>query len=289
VSLEFQNLLLSRQRHLSVFNSFSPPPQCSLSTAIPAAADLNKISTLCLYLATRKDCYRASALLERAVNMSALSIYIGSTLRTGPGGVHDKPSLDTLKLVLKYFWHDLPMSGKDTLKVKRLSIDHIDFGLCAYAVAAMLDPSILEEIKLFWVLNSASFIQALADKGIKLRALTNAVTWNEGRSNGGLVKLLSSYSGLEHLHLSCAYDNFTEQCTWDSISQHGSTLKTLLIDDVEPGLPGFRFEVNKKRKLPAFRAMLEKCPLLQQLAIRAPPLERCLWKDDAGFSELLVR
>lgn len=250
---------------------------------MPTSDEVSHVSCLQMLLKNGRDCDIAGQLLSQM------------------------PLVTTVAITLSDFWLDHTMGGKgetgrqvinkifssantnpNRLKVKILRIEGMSLKSAGVTLPTVLSLEGLEQLHLFLCRYTSRLCESLAELKLRLKMFCDQRAYNTPNP-GTLDAFLTSLQYLRVLRLSRDWrslDNY-ELCDWPSLLPCAHELRSLDLDEHDPGPDGVLF-LDTRRSLPGFQSFCDRASQLQQLSMRSPGLEKIHWDAAHGLKAVLV-
>lgn len=274
-------LLRTRQRCLANYQEQSLMPS-SKARIVPDKADLQLITSIQLYLCSRKGCARAGQLLRHATHVKHLDIAAAGDVDLG----NDNRGADHYEL-LDCLLTPSTVDGLDASKsrLERLTLQDLDLQLAGDLKWGDVLGSVRE-----LVVKDCEAVDILLNEWHfpAMRSAKVARAANYGQRPSAMTEFLEQANGLEELQIGQVY--VEEDCgfDWASLGPHAKSLRLLSLD--ESATPDWPF-VNGlyDRSYEALGQLYRSCSKLQQLALVMPKPGRETWERADGLIAFLVR
>ena len=237
-----------------------------------------------MYVSTTHDRERAAVILQRATSATSLSFTVPSDAYTLKGELRNISH----EVVQTVFSHWIKSECGAQLRLKRLRFEALHFTSCAALVATILDLSQLREVVMSKCWDTQLLMESLSQAKPELSVLIDDRAASARPKFGMLQTLLISCRGLTTLRVTDKpWSDIHDDFGWPTLARHGGSLRTLFLDDFNSEMLPYVKDDPQDRSIPAFRAAMLKCSVLEQLAIRVPSLDEADDEED-GPNAFLV-
>lgn len=163
---------------------------------------------------------------------------------------------------------------QNRLKVRILRIEGMSLKSAGVTLPTVLPLEGLEQLHLFSCRYTSRLCASLAGLKLHLKVLCDQRAYNEP-SPGTVDAFLTSLRWLRVLRLSRDWRSTSdfEPCDWPSLLPCAHELRSLDLDEHDPGPDGILF-LDTRRSLPGFKTFCDRASQLQQLSMRSPGLEK---------------
>jgi hypothetical protein len=179
-------------------------------------------------------------------------------------------------------------TNHNRLKVKILRIEGMSLKSAGVTLPTVLSFEGLEQLHLFRCRYTSRLCETLAELKLGLKVFCDQLAYNT--PNPGTVDaFLASLRYLRVLRLSRDWRSLEdyELCDWPSLLPCAHELRSLDLDEYDPGPDGVLF-LDTRRSLPGFQTFCDRASQLQQLSMRSPGLEKIHWDATHGLKAVLV-